>query len=113
GFPDLSHAASQHVVPLTATGKPSGPIKHVIYIINENRTYDQVLGDLGRGNGDPSITLFGRKVTPNHHKLAEQFTTLDNLYSAGEVSDDGWEWATGANANTLTQKTMPTNYGGR
>jgi YVTN family beta-propeller protein len=101
----------QHALP-RRPGEPT-PIKHVIYIINENRTYDQVLGDLGRGNGDPSLTLFDRKVAPNHHKLAEQFTTLDNLYAAGEVSDDGWEWSTGANANTLTQKTMPTNYGGR
>jgi YVTN family beta-propeller protein len=95
------------------TNQRSGPIKHVIYVVNENRTYDQVLGDLGRGNGDPSLTLFGRDVTPNHHKLAEQFTTLDNLYANGEVSDDGWEWSTAATANTLTQKTMPTLYGGR
>jgi YVTN family beta-propeller protein len=96
----------------TAPGQ-SSPIKHVIYVVNENRTYDQVLGDLGRGNGDPSLALFGRPVTPNHHRLAEQFTTLDNLYAAGEVSDDGWEWSTAAEANSLTQKTMPTLYGGR
>jgi YVTN family beta-propeller protein len=89
------------------------PIKHVIYEVNENRTYDQVLGDLPRGNGDPSLALFGRGITPNHHRLAEQFTTLDNLYAAGEVSDDGWEWSTAAEANSLTQKTQPTNYGGR
>jgi hypothetical protein len=89
------------------------PIKHVIYVVNENRTYDQVLGDLPRGNGDPSLALFGRNVTPNHHRLAEQFTTLDNLYAAGEVSDDGWEWSTAAEANSLTQKTQPTLYGGR
>lgn len=89
------------------------PIKHVIYVVNENRTFDQVLGDLGRGNGDPSLTLFGRSVTPNHHHLAEQFSTLDNLYAAGDVSDDGWEWSTGAEANSLTQKTQPTLYGGR
>jgi YVTN family beta-propeller protein len=91
----------------------SSSIKHIIYIVNENRTYDQVLGDLGRGDGDPSLTLFGWKIAPNHHRLAEQFTTLDNLYAAGEVSDDGWEWSTGGEANTLDQKTMPTLYGGR
>ncbi|MBA3349574.1 MAG: bifunctional YncE family protein/alkaline phosphatase family protein [Actinobacteria bacterium] len=68
-------------------------IKHVIYVINENRTYDQVLGDLPQGNGDPSLTLFGSDVAPNHHKLAQQFTTLDNLYAAGESSNDGWEWS--------------------
>ncbi|MBA3430985.1 MAG: bifunctional YncE family protein/alkaline phosphatase family protein [Actinobacteria bacterium] len=88
-------------------------IKHVIYVVNENRTYDQVLGDLDRGNGDASLTLFGPDVTPNHHDLAERFTTLDNLYAAGEVSTDGWEWSTAANANTLNQKTWPTLYGGR
>ena len=101
----------QHVVP-ERVGQRS-PIKHVIYVVNENRTYDQVLGDLGRGNGDPSITLFGRDVAPNHHELAEQFTTLDNLYTNGEVSMDGWEWSTGASANSLTTKGQPTNYGGR
>ena len=85
----------------------------MIYVVNENRTYDQVLGDLGRGNGDPSITLFGRNVAPNHHRLAEQFSTLDNLYAVGEVSDDGWEWSTGANANSFDVKSQPTLYGGR
>ena len=101
----------QHVVP-DKVGDRS-PIKHVIYVVNENRTYDQVLGDLGRGNGDPKLTLFGPDITPNHHELAKRFTTLDNLYAAGEVSDDGWEWSTGANASSLTQKSQPTNYGGR
>jgi YVTN family beta-propeller protein len=101
----------QHAVP-TEPGERS-PIHHVIYIVNENRTYDQVLGDLGKGNGDPSLTLFGWKVAPNHHRLASQFVTLDNIYAAGEVSNDGWEWSTGANASTLDQKTWPTNYGGR
>ena len=104
-------SAGRSPVP-TAPGQ-SSPIKHVIYVVNENRTYDQVLGDLGRGDGDPKLALFGRDVTPNHHKFAEQFTTLDNLFAAGEVSDDGWEWSTAADANTLTQKTMPTLYGGR
>ena len=104
-------ASAQNVVP-TELGQ-SSPIKHVIYIVNENRTYDQVLGDLGKGNGDPSLTLFPKAVTPNHHALASTFVTLDNIYAAGEVSDDGWEWSTGANANTLDVKTQPTNYGGR
>jgi len=88
-------------------------IKHVIYVINENRTYDQVLGDLPRGNGDLSLTLFGPDVAPNHRRRARQFTTLDNLYAAGEVSNDGWEWSTAGTANTFNQKSWPTNYGGR
>ena len=77
----------------TKVGDPS-PIKYVIYIIKENRTYDQVLGDLPRGNGDPSLTLFGEQVTPNHHKLATQFVQLDNLYCNGHVSADGHPWST-------------------
>lgn len=105
-------AVDQHVVPRRAD-QGSKAITHVIYVVNENRTYDQVLGDLGKGNGDPSLTLFDRRSTPNHHALAEQFTTLDNLYAGGEVSDDGWEWTTGANASSLNVKTQPTLYGGR
>ncbi len=92
-------------------GDPS-PIKHVIYIVKENRTYDQVLGDLNRpgANGDPALTLFGRAVTPNQHALARQFVTLDNLYANGEVSADGWYWSAGANANAYIQKTWPSSY---
>jgi YVTN family beta-propeller protein len=117
GFGDLARTAAvrQHVVPVTASGdgRQHGPIKHVIYVVNENRTYDQVLGDLGKGNGDPSLALFGKTVTPNHHALASRFATLDNLFAAGEVSDDGWEWTVGGNAATLDVKTQPTLYGGR
>jgi YVTN family beta-propeller protein len=77
----------------TKVGDPS-PIKHVIYIIKENRTYDQVFGDLKRGNGDPSLCMFPEKVTPNHHKLADEFVLLDNLYCNGHVSADGHPWST-------------------
>ncbi|MDG3005676.1 bifunctional YncE family protein/alkaline phosphatase family protein [Paludisphaera mucosa] len=77
----------------TKVGDPS-PIKYVIYIIKENRTYDQVLGDMPRGNGDPALTLFGEQVTPNHHKLAREFVQLDNLYCNGHVSADGHPWST-------------------
>ncbi len=77
----------------TNVGDPS-PIKHVIYIIKENRTYDQVFGDLPRGNGDPSLLMFGEEVTPNHHKLATEFVLLDNLYCNGHVSADGHPWST-------------------
>ncbi|WP_435008265.1 alkaline phosphatase family protein [Tundrisphaera lichenicola] len=77
----------------TRVGDPS-PIKHVIYIIKENRTYDQVFGDIEKGMGDPSLVMFGREVTPNHHKLAEEFVLLDNLYCNGQVSRDGHPWST-------------------
>jgi YVTN family beta-propeller protein len=87
------------------------PIRHVIYVLKENRTYDQVLGDLGRGNGDPTLTLFGEAVTPNHHELARRFVTLDNFYCEGEVSADGWIWSNAASANTYNQKNWPLDYG--
>lgn len=93
-------------------GDPS-PIKYVFYIIKENRTYDQVLGDLPHGNGDTSLVLFGEKITPNQHKLAREFILLDNFYVDGEVSADGHNWSTAANANDYLEKTWPTDYGGR
>lgn len=77
----------------TKIGDPS-PIKYVIYIIKENRTYDQVFGDVPRGNGDKSLVMFGEEVTPNHHKLANEFVLLDNLYCNGHVSRDGHPWST-------------------
>src|SRR5205814_64364 len=73
---------------LAGIGLASGKITHVIYVIKENRTYDQVLGDLPQGNGDKSLLLFGRDVTPNQHALAERFVLLDNLYACGEVTGD-------------------------
>jgi YVTN family beta-propeller protein len=78
------------------SGEPS-LIEHVVYIIKENRTYDQVLGDIPKGNGDPSLVMFGRAVTPNQHALAEQFVVLDNTYATGGNSGDGHQWATQAN----------------
>jgi YVTN family beta-propeller protein len=89
------------------------PIKYVFYIIKENRTYDQVLGDVAEGNGDTSLVLFGQKVTPNQHALTHQFVLLDNFYVDGEVSADGHNWSTGAYANDFLEKTWPTYYGGR
>ncbi len=78
------------------SGDPS-LIEHVVYIIKENRTYDQVFGDLKKGNGDPSLVLFGQDVTPNHHRLADQFVVLDNFYATGGNSADGHQWVTQAN----------------
>lgn len=77
----------------TKVGAPS-PIKYIIYIIKENRTYDQVFGDLKKGNGDPTLVMFGEEITPNHHKLANEFVLLDNLYCNGQVSRDGHPWST-------------------
>jgi YVTN family beta-propeller protein len=88
------------------------PIQHVIYIIKENRTYDQVFGDLPRANGDARLTIFGRKVTPNQHALAEQFAILDNLYCDGEVSIDGHSWSNGAYATDFNERRWPPEYGG-
>jgi YVTN family beta-propeller protein len=93
-------------------GDPS-PIKHVFYIIKENRTYDQVLGDIPEGNGDTSLVLFGERITPNQHALVKKFVLLDNFYVDGEVSADGHNWSTGAYATDFLEKTWPTSYGGR
>jgi YVTN family beta-propeller protein len=93
-------------------GDPS-PIKHVFYVIRENRTFDQVLGDLGMGNGDPTLTLFGEDVTPNAHALAREFGVLDNFYVDAEVSYDGHAFSLGAYATDLVEKFWPTNYGSR
>ena len=88
-------------------------IKHVIYIIKENRTYDQVLGDLPVGNGDPSLTEFGQAITPNLHNLATDFVDLDNFYDRSEVSYDGWAWSTSARAPDIVEKQYPVNYADR
>ncbi|OQP44449.1 hypothetical protein A4H97_08710 [Niastella yeongjuensis] len=87
------------------------PIKHVFYIIKENRTYDQVLGDIPEGNGDKKLVLFGEKITPNQHALARQFVLLDNFYVDGEVSSDGHNWSMGAYATDFLEKTWPSYYG--
>jgi len=89
------------------------PIKYVFYILKENRTYDQVLGDVPAGNGDTSLVLFGERITPNQHKLVNEFVLLDNFYVDGEVSADGHNWSTAANANDYLEKTWQTSYGGR
>lgn len=94
-----------------ASGK--NPIKHVIYVIKENRTYDQVLGDLKVGNGDPSLTLYGADITPNEHKLALQFGVLDNFYDSGEVSGDGHLWSTAAITSDYNEKTWQIAYRGK
>jgi YVTN family beta-propeller protein len=88
-------------------------IHHVIYIIKENRAYDQVLGDLEKGNGDPRLNLFPEPLAPNHHAIARQFVTLDNFYDSGEVSGNGWNWSTAARATDFVERTIPMNYAHR
>jgi hypothetical protein len=88
-------------------------IKYVFYVIRENRTYDQILGDLPKANGDPSLALFGEKVTPNAHALSTTFTTFDNFYVDAEVSYDGHAFSTGAIATDFVEKMWPPNYGRR
>jgi DNA-binding beta-propeller fold protein YncE len=90
----------------------TNPIKHVIYIIKENRSYDQVFGDLGVGNGDKSLTLYGEEITPNQHALARQFGVLDNFYDSGEVSGNGHVWSNAAITSDYTEKTWQIGYRG-
>jgi YVTN family beta-propeller protein len=93
-------------------GEPS-PIKYVFYVLKENRTYDQILGDLPQGNGDTSLCLFGKQVTPNAHALVNKFVLLDNFYVDAEVSADGHNWSMAGYATDFTEKTWPSNYSGR
>jgi sugar lactone lactonase YvrE len=94
---------------------PAGypPFEHVVYIIKENRTYDQVLGDLPQGDGDTALTYFPRAISPNHHALAERFGLFDRFFVNAEVSADGHNWSTAAYATDYTQKTTQQNYSGR
>ena len=106
-----SAPAAREASPIPAKiGDPS-PIKYVIYIVKENRTYDQVLGDMKEGNGDPSLCLFNEAITPNHHAIAREFVLLDNFYVESEVSADGHEWTMGAYATDFVEKTWPLSYG--
>lgn len=100
--------------PIPAKVGGASPIKYCIYILKENRTYDQIFGDMGprKGNGDPNLCLFPEKVTPNHHKLADTFVLLDNFYVESEVSADGHEWSTAAYATDYVEKLWPLNYRG-
>ncbi len=109
----LTQIAYRNNVALTSAPLPHTGIKHVIYIIKENRTYDQVLGDVRQGNGDPALCIFGKAVTPNLHALVHRFVLLDNFYCSSEVSPDGWNWSTSANANEYVERNVPYNYSGR
>jgi DNA-binding beta-propeller fold protein YncE len=93
--------------------RPGGPIKHVFYIVRENRTYDQVLGDDPRGDADPQLTLFGQKITPNFHALVHRFPLLDHVYANSEASIDGHFWTSAAAVSDYVHKNWEENYAGR
>jgi YVTN family beta-propeller protein len=107
----ISEGVSGNPIPIKVGD--SSPIKHIFYIIKENRSYDQVLGDIPEGNGDRNLVLFGEKITPNQHALAREFVLLDNFFVNGEVSADGHNWTMGAYATDYLEKNWPTFYGGR
>jgi YVTN family beta-propeller protein len=90
-----------------------GKVKHVIYVIGENRTYDQILGDVSKANGAPRLTLWGEAITPNHHALARTFVTLDRFFDAGGVSGEGWQWSTSARTTDVAEKAIPVEYASR
>src|SRR6476659_5223217 len=106
--PDQARGA---VIPRTPGGPT--PIKHVIYVVKENRTFDQEMGSLGKGNGDPSLNLFGDESAPNTRELARRFTTIDNFYADAEVSAQGWNWVASATSNPYAEQQWPANYSGR
>jgi DNA-binding beta-propeller fold protein YncE len=126
GFPSdrrirrLTPRADRQIHPVNAQGPPAhtpiradGPIQHVFYVVKENRTYDQVLGDVGRGDGDPHLTLFGRRITPNTHALARRFPLLDHVYADSEASIDGHYWTAAGAVSDYVVKNWPQNYSGR
>jgi DNA-binding beta-propeller fold protein YncE len=116
-LPEFTSAAQEQNLLLADAGKfafagSRNPIRHVIYIVKENRTYDQILGDLKVGDGDPSLVLYGEDITPNQHQLALQFGVLDNFYDSGEVSGDGHMWSLAATTTDYNEKTWQIDYRG-
>jgi YVTN family beta-propeller protein len=109
----LAPADAPAASPIPKRVGETSPIKHVFYVIRENRTYDQILGDVQKANGDPLLTLFGEEVTPNAHALVNQFAVFDNFYVDAEVSYDGHAFSTGAYATDFVEKMWPANYGRR
>ena len=107
------HTEGEAGNPIPMNVGDKSPIKYVFYIIKENRTYDQILGDVKAGNGDPSLVLFPESVTPNQHKIVKDYALFDNFYVDAEVSADGHNWTMAAYANDFVEKTWQTSYGGR
>jgi len=108
---DDSRDAAASVIPRRPHER--SPIQHVIYIVKENRTYDQEFGSLGKGNGDATLNLFGDESAPNARALARQFSTVDNFYANAEISAQGWNWVVAGNSNGYTEQTWAANYSGR
>lgn len=108
-------AASSAVMnnPIPRMVGDTSPIKYVFYVIKENRTYDQVFGDMKNGNGDSTLVLFGKTITPNIHNIASQFILLDNLFTNAEISAQGHNWSTAAYSTDYVEKSWPSNYGDR
>ena len=113
GLADVRELAAHESVPASSVVRAGGPIKHVLYVIKENRSYDQVLGDLASADGDPSLTMFGEKVTPNLHAIAKRFGIFDRFFEDAHVSADGHNWSTAAFANDYVEKMWPQNYASR
>jgi YVTN family beta-propeller protein len=90
-----------------------GVVKHVVFVVAENRTYDQLLGDLQTADGDPRLVHWGERITPNHHALARRFVTLDRFFATGGVSGDGWQWTMGARTTDVAEKAVPVKYADR
>jgi YVTN family beta-propeller protein len=90
-----------------------GRVKHVVFVVAENRTYDQVLGDLPGADGDPRLVHWGRRITPNHHALSETFVALDRFFASGDVSGDGWQWTMGGRSTDVAEKAIPVEYANR
>ncbi len=113
GLADVLDLAQHEAVPANPVVREDGPIRHVIYVIKENRSYDEVLGDIGAADGDPSLVLFGEHVTPNQHAIAQRFGVFDRFFENAHVSADGHSWSTAAFANDYLEKMWPQNYAGR
>src|ERR1700733_9051900 len=113
GSSDVMSLAQREAPPPSEIVRPNGPIRHVVYVIKENRSYDQVLGDVAGADGDPRLVLFGAKVTPNQHALAKRFGVFDRFFENAHVSADGHNWATAAFANDYLEKMWPPNYASR
>ncbi|MFN2450606.1 MAG: bifunctional YncE family protein/alkaline phosphatase family protein [Candidatus Baltobacteraceae bacterium] len=109
----IANAQRQWTAPPKTIVRAGGPVKHVIYIIKENRTYDQVLGDIAGANGDPRLTAFGANITPNEHAIATRFGVFDNAYANAQVSANGHNWTDAAFSNDFVERRWPPSYGGR
>lgn len=113
GLADVRELAQHDAVPAGSVIRAGGPIRHIIYVIKENRTYDQVLGDVAGADGDPSLVLFGDEVTPNQHAIVRRFGVFDRFFEDAHVSADGHNWSTAAFANDYLEKMWPQNYASR